>query len=194
MRIFLSALFFAFLSACASAPPLRSVDHVDLGPFMGVWYVNAHIPTSFEKDCTNAVEYYRWRNPGEKNARPGIENLFYCENAHSPEKVKMSGYAWVHDQKTNAEWRIEFIWPFVFQYWVIGLSPSGDEVVIAHPSRDYLWIMSRTPNLPRARIDFWMKAAAEQGFPAEKLRIVPFTPGFKMTEVEVRRAVGRRPL
>lgn len=158
---------------------------------MGVWYVNAHIPTSLEKNCSNAVEYYHWRNRAQPQERPGIENLFYCEDVETGKPVKMDGYAWVHNRRTNAEWRIEFFWPLAFQYWVIGLSPEGDEVVIGHPSRDYLWIMSRTPALPRARIDHWMAESARQGFDPAKLRIVPFRAGFKMSEAEVRSALGK---
>lgn len=171
---------------------MKTVESVDLDRFMGIWYVNAHIPTSFEDRCTNAVEYYRWKNSDRPGDRPGIENAFYCQNEGTNDFVKLDGYTWVHDTKSNAEWRIEFLWPFPFAYKVIGLTPDYSETMIGHPSRDYLWIMSRTPTLSPARIEYWMKEAEKQGYSRAKLRIVPFRPGFQMSEPELRSILGRR--
>ncbi len=152
---------------------------------MGIWYVNAHIPTSFESKCTNAVEYYHWNNEKKPNERPGIKNRFYCVNENSNETVKMDGHAWVHDTRTNAEWKVEFFWPFAFSYWVIGMSPDYKEVVIGHPSRDYLWVMSRRSDLSADRIEYWMRESEKQGFSREKLRVVPFTRGYKISDSEL---------
>ena len=47
------------LFGCSSMEPLKTVDHVDIGRFMGDWYVIANIPTYIEKGAHNAIESYR---------------------------------------------------------------------------------------------------------------------------------------
>ena len=53
-------------TACAASrrPPIRTVPQVDLGRFMGDWYVIANIPTFVEKRAHNAVESYRLDSDG----------------------------------------------------------------------------------------------------------------------------------
>jgi apolipoprotein D and lipocalin family protein len=53
------------LISCATHPPLKKVENVDLKRFMGKWYVIANIPTFIEKGAHNAVETYTW-NKKEK--------------------------------------------------------------------------------------------------------------------------------
>lgn len=48
--------FTGVLAACSSSPPFPVERSVDLGRFMGDWYVIANIPIPMEKDAHNAVE------------------------------------------------------------------------------------------------------------------------------------------
>jgi apolipoprotein D and lipocalin family protein len=38
-------------------PPVPTVPGVDLGRFMGDWFVIAHVPTRIERQAYNAVEH-----------------------------------------------------------------------------------------------------------------------------------------
>ena len=188
----LLALACGTLFSCSSRPPLQTVDSVDLDRYMGIWYVNAHIPSGIEKDCTNAVEFYEKglpSDPGPAGARK-VNNLFTCRNESSvsdqfshrtPDEVKLHAHGWVVNERTNAEWNVRFFWPVSLGYYVLYVSPDYSEIVVGHPSRDFLWIMSRSSRMPRARIDELMKLAIVQGFDASQLRIVPFTEGFTLS-------------
>ena len=50
--------------ACAPTRPLATVPHVDLGRFMGDWYVQGHIPVGSESDAYNGVESYALAEDG----------------------------------------------------------------------------------------------------------------------------------
>ena len=54
------------LAGCRESvhPPLALAEDVDLGRFMGDWYVIANIPTAIEKGAHNAVESYRLEEDG----------------------------------------------------------------------------------------------------------------------------------
>ncbi|MFZ4503485.1 MAG: DUF1566 domain-containing protein [Methylovulum sp.] len=57
------SLFIALISGCANQnPPIKPVSSVDLNQYMGDWYVIAFIPTVFETDVYNAVEFYQLVN------------------------------------------------------------------------------------------------------------------------------------
>jgi apolipoprotein D and lipocalin family protein len=42
--------------------------------------------------------------------------------------------------------------------------------MVGHPSRDYLWILSRTPTLPDEIYEMLVDQAREKGYPVENLR------------------------
>ena len=46
-----------------------------------------------------------------------------------------------------AKLRVRFFWPFSGDYWIIDLGPDYEYAVVGHPSRDYLWVLSRTPRM-----------------------------------------------
>ena len=68
-RILLAAAAF-LLAGCQSVPlpPLARAAHVDLGRFMGDWYVIANIPTP-GRGAHNAVESYRLEDDGTLTRR-----------------------------------------------------------------------------------------------------------------------------
>jgi apolipoprotein D and lipocalin family protein len=51
------------------------------------------------------------------------------------------------DKKTNAKIKVSFFWPFSGDYWIIDLEENYEYAVVGHPSRKYLWILSRTPEM-----------------------------------------------
>ena len=54
-------------------------------------------------------------------------------------------------------------------YWVIDLEKDYQYAVIGTPSRDYLWILSRTPELDEKTYQDILIRIKEQGFDPNKL-------------------------
>jgi len=48
--------------------------------------------------------------------------------------------------------------------------------MVAGPDRDYLWILSRTPTLPKTVLDELVEKARQLGFATEKLIYATQTP------------------
>jgi apolipoprotein D and lipocalin family protein len=148
---------------------LRTVAHVDLQKFMGDWYVIANIPTFVEEGAVNAIEGYHW-NESEKRI-----DVDYRHNKDSPqgELKKAPQKAWVYNENTNAEWRVQPWWPFKFAYLIIDLAPDYSYTVVGVPSRKYVWIMARKPSLPEATYNKLVEGIKAQGYDISKLRKVP---------------------
>src|SRR3954463_8024524 len=100
----------AAIAGCAAAarnrksrPPLTTVSHLDIPRYMGDWRVIANIPYFAEKGCVDSVESYALRPDGR------IDNYFtYRKKSFEAPQKRLKALAWVHDTKTNAEWRVRF--------------------------------------------------------------------------------------
>jgi apolipoprotein D and lipocalin family protein len=164
----LPLLGLALFTGCASKPPLKAVEHVDLPRFMGDWWVIAHIPYWLERDTYDSKDTYRMREDGK------MDNIFSYRKGgfDGPEKV-MNGIAWVVDKKSNAEWRVQFLWPIALPYYVLYLDPQYRFMAVGHPSRDYGWVMARDKRMSEADYAAVLEALAAQGYDKAKFRKVP---------------------
>lgn len=141
----LTAMFFSLvLGGCAVREPLPVVPSVDLGRYAGRWYEVAKIPNWFQRDCASAATAdYGLREDG----RISVENR--CLRADgSP--IVARGVATVVPDSGNAKLKVRFGWvPVSGDYWILGLDTKNYSwALVGHPSRKYLWILSRTPQLP----------------------------------------------
>ncbi len=152
------------LASAAEAPPLQVVASVDLGRYLGTWYEIATIPQRFQRGCVAVTAEYSLRADGD------IDVVNTCRQGTLDGKVRsVRGKAWVVDRATNAKLRVRFFWPFSGAYWIIDLDPDYRWAVVGHPSRDYLWILSRSPRMDGALYDELVRRAAAQGYDVTRL-------------------------
>ena len=162
------------LAGCQTAPtmpPLRTVPQVDLKRFMGDWYVVAHIPSMVEKSAHNAVESYRLNDDGS------IATTFTFNQDGLNGKVKkyaMRGY--VVNTATNAEWAMQFAWAIKADYKIVYLDENYQEAIVGRDQRDYVWVLSRNPNLSSTDFDALLSRVRNMGYEFNQLRRVPHQP------------------
>ena len=118
------------------------VDYVDLDRFMGDWYVIATIPTFLEKDAFNPVETYKRDDDGTI----ATTFTFNKGSLDGPTKV-FQPRGFVMDETTNAIWGMQFVWPIKADYRIVYLDDQYQQTIIGRNSRDYVWIMARTPSI-----------------------------------------------
>jgi len=164
-----TVLALLILGCSSMKPPLRTVPHVDLPRYMGDWYVIANIPYFGEKHCFDSVESYALRSDGD------IDNWFTCRNGSfdAPMKRKVNALAKVQDTSSNAVWRVHFLKVISVQYLIVDLDPDYQWVAVAHPSRRYGWIMSRSKTLPEPLYKAILHRLADQGYETSRFAKVP---------------------
>jgi apolipoprotein D and lipocalin family protein len=166
----MKSLFFlpVLLFYCASPQPMPTVAKVDLPRFMGKWYVIANIPTFIEKGAHNATEEYSLLSEQE------IDTVFTfrADNFDGKEK-KYNPRGFVVNQETNAEWRMQFIWPFKSEFLISYLNADYSQTIIARTDRDYVWIMARTPQISEADYNKMVAFLAANGYDTTKIQKVP---------------------
>jgi apolipoprotein D and lipocalin family protein len=167
--LLLPLLGLALLSGCATKqPPLQPVSFVNIPRFMGDWWVIAHIPYFLERDTFDTKDTYRLREDGR------IDNIFtFRKGSHEAPEKTWKGLAWVVDTKSNAEWRVQFLWPIALPYYVLYLDPDYRFMAVGHPSRDYGWIMARDKTMSDADYAEVLRALEAQGYDASRFRKVP---------------------
>ena len=168
----LTVLLLTFLlGACMSTArkePLPTVPSVDLQRFMGDWYVIANIPPWIEKDAVNSVENYRLDEDGN------IPTTFtYRKKTFDGPHKKLTSKAFVVNRQTNAEWGVQFIWPIKAEYLIVWLAPDYSTVIVGRSKRDYLWLMSRRPQIPDEQYRELKQRITEMGYDVNQLRLVP---------------------
>ncbi len=164
----------SFLAACAHAPagpPLRTVERVDLQRYMGRWYEIATIPMSFQKGCVGVTANYSLRPDGDVD----VVNTCRKETLDGPER-EATAKAWSVDP-SNAKLVVRFFWPFTGDYWIIDLDPEYRWAVVGHPSRKYLWILSRTPRMDDATYEGILSRLREQAYDLSLLVKTPQPAG-----------------
>jgi apolipoprotein D and lipocalin family protein len=135
----LLGIFFA--PGCASRPPMQTVEQVDLARYAGTWYEVARFPHSFEKGMTNVSATYVVQDDGTVK----VINAASKENGS---KTSITGKAWRPDPAFAGRLKVRFFWPFYGSYWIIGLDPDYRWAVVGHPSRSYLWFLTREKSPP----------------------------------------------
>lgn len=170
LRALLLVLAVGLLAGCTTTPrpPLRTVPRVDLERYLGDWYVIANIPYVLENGKVATLDRYAKRPDGR------MDNIFiFRKGSFDAPEQQWRGISWVYNHVTNAEWRVQFIWPFRVPYLVIDLDPDYRWAVIGHPSRNYLWVLARGRSLPDDVYAGILTRAAAQGYDPKRVAKVP---------------------
>jgi len=156
----LAALVAAALAgpaAHAEMPAVQSVGQIDLNRYAGKWYEIASFPMFFQRNCiADTTAEYAVQPDGEVS----VTNRCRTEGGFD----QAVGRAWAPDAATTAQLKVSFFWPFRSDYWVVGLDKDYRWAVVGNPNRKYLWILSRTPQLPPAELERAREAARAQGY------------------------------
>jgi len=162
----------ATLAGCASGPtaPLPTVPAVDLARYTGAWYEVASLPNRFQKQCV-ADTQARYRQTGAD-----IEVVNRCRTADG-QVDDITGVAKVVEGSGNAKLRVSFFRPFYGDYWVLALGSGADYgwVLVGEPTRQFGWVLSRTPAIAPADMEAALARAEALGYARTAFRTTPQT-------------------
>lgn len=158
---------FTFQS-CRQGPPIRMAEKVNLDLFMGDWYVIANIPTFIEKGAHNAIESYH------REQKDVIKTTFtFNKDSFTGPKKAYNPTGFVQEDPSNAEWKMQFLWPFKSEFIIVYVDPAYEYAIIGRTKRDYLWIMARKPHIDQRELDRLIQIAVDEGYDPDKIELVP---------------------
>jgi apolipoprotein D and lipocalin family protein len=163
-----------FAQMPASKVPPSTVSSVDLKRYSGTWYEIARYPNKFQKDCAGNVKAnYTLKDNGK------IAVMNTC--LENDGKIKdAEGEARIKDKATNAKLEVRFAPGFLSflpqvwgDYWILDLAPDYSYAVVGDKKREYLWILSRTPQMDVKTYENVLAVVEQKGFVPNKLVKTP---------------------
>ena len=157
------------LGGCAVAPPsgVTPITGFELNRYLGKWYEIARLDHSFERGLSNVSATYRPREDGGVK----VVNRGYDDRAGIWKEVE--GRAYFTGEPTVGSLKVSFFGPFYGGYRIIALDKENYSwAMISGPSRDYLWILARTRQLPPAVLNDLLEQSRALGFATDALIVV----------------------
>lgn len=160
-------------------PPLQSVPSLDLQQYMGRWYQVALFPNRFQSQCvSDTTAEYALQIDGSvavlNRCRTSQGTFDTADGVAAPAGAIEGGFL------KPAQLKVSFLpdwlrWTGLGQgdYWVIRTGPGYRYAIVSEPERQYLWILSRTPQLSptdQAEITMFLQS---QAFDLSKLQQHP---------------------
>ena len=149
-----------------SFPELNTVPYVDIERYLGKWYEIALYPNWFEKGCFSSTALYERLE--DNQIRVTNQCRMYSRNGELNEAV---GRAFIFDKNSNAKLKVQFFWPFKGDYWIVELDSDYQYAVVSEPGRQYLWILSRTPEMDPKELLVLKEKIKEKGFDLNYLEL-----------------------
>lgn len=139
-----------------------TIKEFDLSRYLGTWYEIARFDHSFERGISYAQAHYSLKEDGTvKVENTGIKDGEYKESV---------GKAFQPDPENDpALLRVSFFGPFYSDYRVLMLTPDYDYAVVGSKGSNYLWFLSRTPEVPSEILQAMIDEAQRRGYDTSKL-------------------------
>jgi apolipoprotein D and lipocalin family protein len=164
----LRVLFFTgvitLMNSCTSIPKnAKAVENFDVNKYLGTWYEIARFDFRFEKNLNNVSAQY------SLNEKGNVIVLNSGYNFIEKEWKKADGLAKFRGNKDTAALKVSFFGPFYSGYNVVALDENYQYALVAGKNLDYLWILSRTKDIPETIKTDYLKIAEEIGYDTSKL-------------------------
>lgn len=152
--------------------PVKTIASLDVPRYLGTWYEIAKFPNWFQKKCvSNTKAVYSQRDDGT------LKVLNSCKTANG-DVSEAQGTARQIGASDSPKLEVRFApdWlaflPLVWgDYWVIDLDAQYQVAAVSDPRREYLWVLSRTPELDTAVYNALLQRLQVQQFDIRKLEI-----------------------
>jgi len=141
------------------------VKELDLERYLGTWYEIARYDHRFERGLVGVTANYSMREDGKiKVLNSGYKGSLNGKYSEAIGKAK------IPDPKNEpAKLKVSFFWIFYGDYYVLELDKDYQWVLIGSSSDNYLWILSRTPQMDKTIYQQCLQNLTKRGYDVSKL-------------------------
>ena len=164
MKKLFSSLLIILAALCGCIRPptgVPTINNFNAERYLGRWYEIARLDHSFERGLTDVSAEYSRRDDG---------GLRVVNRGYDPAKKiwkEVIGRAYFVEGVEKGLLKVSFFGPFFGGYNIIDLDQEGYRwALVCGPSHDYLWILSRTPELEESITTRLLATAQQLGFAA----------------------------
>ncbi len=141
------------------------VKQIDVNRFLGTWYEISRFDHRFERGLVGVTADYSLRDDGKiKVVNSGYKGSLDGKFSQAVGKAKIP-----NPESEPAKWKVSFFWFFYGDYYVLDLDQDYQWALIGSSSDQYLWILSRTPQIEEALYQKLLDKLSKRGYDVSKL-------------------------
>lgn len=165
MKLWISVLMTVLLTGCVGLPEkVTPVNDFELERYLGKWYEVARLDHSFERGMNQVTADYSIREDG------GVKVLNQGYLVEDDEWKSAEGKAYFVESEDTGYLKVSFFGPFYGSYVVFELDKQDYQYAfISGPNHDYLWFLSRTPQVSDELKQDFIVQAKSLGFDTEQI-------------------------
>ena len=157
------AMILALRAGHAQAGAPQPVKAASLGMFSGRWYQVARISKSARQPCPAAIEDFSTDERGKFALR------VTCREP-SGDAHQNHGHVTILPNSGNTKFRLSFFGGLLSQeYWILDYAPDQSWALMATPGGNYLWLLTRRPDLDPTTRSAAMASIKALGYDVSRL-------------------------
>lgn len=130
------------LAGCGSMPDgIKAVSNFELNRYMGTWYEIARFDHRFERGMQQVSATYSLNDDGSVKV---LNRGYQTKNNTWEDAI---GKAKFSADKTTGHLKVSFFGPFYGDYLIFDLDEENYQYSFVTGGEDYLWLLSRTPEV-----------------------------------------------
>jgi len=162
-------------SVATAAPPVQSVERIDNQRWAGTWFEVARVPNSLQARClADATTTYLPLTDGS------LRVVQRCRDADNHWFVSTARAVGLNGDASSSRLKLSYLPAWLDwlpasrgDHWVVMLDDDYRYAVVSEPSREHLWILSRTPELDTSTYDLIVARLRNARFPVDELIPTP---------------------
>lgn len=159
-----AAVAFVTLSGCRSIPKgAKPVTNFKKESYLGKWYEIARLDFKHEKNLNNVTANYSLND--DNTIRVLNQGFNYKKN----KQEQATGKAKFRGAESVGALKVSFFGPFYSGYNVIAIDDQYQYALVFGKSLKYMWILSRTTNIPDDIKNEYLSIAKSIGYKTENL-------------------------
>lgn len=144
-----------------------TINNLNLKHYLGKWYEIARYNHRFERGLQAVTAEYSLRPDGKIK----VLNCGHKDKANGPEKCSV-GKARLPKDGHPGQLKVAFFLWFYSDYNIMELDKDYEWALVGSSTDKYLWILSRTPQLPTETLNYILGKARQRGYDTSKLIFV----------------------
>ena len=159
MKTWLLIATIILLSACTGVPQgITPVTEFDRDRYLGTWYEIARLDNRFEEGMSQVTANYSLNDDGSVR----VLNRGYISAEERWGEAE--GKAKFVDESDIGHLKVSFFGPFYSSYVVFELADDYSYSFVTSRDKDYLWFLSRTPEVDETLTQHFVERAKALGF------------------------------
>ena len=154
------------LSGCTSIPEdIIPVKPFDTERYLGQWYEIARLDHRFERGMQDVTAHYL---SGYNGAVQVVNRGYHVEREAWSEVIGKA----IQLRENEGYFKVSFFEPFYAAYIVFWLDDNYQNAMVTSSSKNYLWLLSRSPKVSESTKQRMVSYAKNLGFETDELIFV----------------------